>query len=197
MPKINRILIIDDEEKICDVVKKGLEKIGYFEVNIAMNGEDGIRAAKKLNPDLILLDIRMPRMDGIEVLKRLKEDKSTLEIPVIMLTAVLDNSAKEECLRLYDEMYLEKPVDLMVLKTKIEEVMEWKRGPGSLATFYSSKHSKTNHTDKRLKKYEKGVIRMSMQTIWGTIIVGVLLVILMKLSAVVVAFISTIRIVAN
>jgi two-component system, cell cycle response regulator len=54
---------------------------------------------------LILLDICMPGIDGLEVLKRLKEDKDTLEIPVIMLTALIENSIKK-CTRLYDEMYL-------------------------------------------------------------------------------------------
>jgi CheY-like chemotaxis protein len=124
MPKI---LIIDDEKGVCDVVKEGLEKMGDFQVSIAANGENGIRTAKRLKPDLILLDIRMPgKYDGIEVLKRLKEDEGTLAIPVVMLTAVLDDSIKEECSGLYDELYLEKPVDLAVLKTKIEEVLKWR-----------------------------------------------------------------------
>lgn len=129
MPGKKKILIIDDEEKICDIVKKGLEKIGYFEVSIAANGKDGIGLARRLKPHLILLDIRMPGIDGLEVLKRLKEDKDTLEIPVIMLTAVVENKIKEECARLYDEVFLEKPVEIAVLKTKIDEVLE-RRGIG-------------------------------------------------------------------
>ena len=121
-----KILIIDDEKGICDVVKKGLEKMGDFSVNVAMNGKDGVRTAKKLRPDLILLDIRMPGIDGIEVLKRLKENESTIAIPVIMLSAVLDESTKLECARLYDEIYLEKPIDMADLKTKIEKVFKWR-----------------------------------------------------------------------
>lgn len=122
MPK--KILIIDDEKMICDVVKKGLEIMGDFQVSIATNGKDGIGMAKRLNPDLILLDIRMPHMDGIEVLKTLKKDNSTIEIPVVMLTAVLDEASKIECSGEYDDLYLEKPIDLVVLKSKIEEVLK-------------------------------------------------------------------------
>lgn len=120
----NRILVIDDEARICDIVKQGLEKMGDFEVSIATNGKDGIKAANRIKPHLILLDIRMPGIDGLEVLKRLKTDVNTLEIPVIMLTAVLYDSTKLECAALYDEMYIEKPVDLTVLKIKIEEVLK-------------------------------------------------------------------------
>jgi DNA-binding response OmpR family regulator len=119
-----KVLIIDDEEGICDVVRMGLEKMGDFGVSVASNGKDGIEIAKRLRPHVILLDIRMPGLDGIEVLKRLKSNKETISIPVIMLTAVLDSSTKEECSGLFDELYLEKPVDLMVLKAKIEEVVK-------------------------------------------------------------------------
>jgi CheY-like chemotaxis protein/VanZ family protein len=148
-----RILIIDDEKSICDMVKKGLELMGDFEVSIETRGKGGIRAAKWLRPDLILLDICMPGMDGLEVLKRLKENnKDTITIPVIMLTAVSDGSTKEECARLYDEMYIEKPVEIIVLKAKIDEVLIRRQGPDSLPILHSPMHSKTMHGDKRLKR---------------------------------------------
>jgi len=92
-------------------------------------------------------------MDGLEVLKRLKENnEDTIAIPVIMLTAVLDDSTKEECARLYDEVYIEKPVGVTVLKTKIDEVLRRTWGDDSLPISHSPKHSKTMHGDKRLKK---------------------------------------------
>ena len=125
MPEKKRILIIDDEKSLCDMLKKGLELMGDFEVSIETSGKGGIRAAKWLKPDLILLDIHMPGMDGLEVLKRLKENnKDTIAIPVVMLTAVLDDSTKEGCARLYDEAYLEKPIGVTDLKAKIDEVLK-------------------------------------------------------------------------
>jgi len=121
---LKKILIIDDEKNICDLVKKGLEKMGDFNVSTATNGKDGIQEAKRVTPALIILDIRMPGIDGIEVLRRLKSDDSTMAIPVIMLTGVREDSAKEQCANEYNELYLEKPIELEVLKAKIEEVLK-------------------------------------------------------------------------
>ncbi|MCX5679534.1 MAG: VanZ family protein [Candidatus Omnitrophica bacterium] len=152
MSEKKKILIIDDEKSVCDVVKKGLELISDFDVSIATSGKAGIIAAKQIRPHLILLDIRMSRMDGIEVLKILKSDESTIGIPVVMLTAVLNGSTKEECNRLYDEMYIEKPVRITVLKTKIDEVIRRKWGEDdTLPILHGHKHPKTRHENKRFK----------------------------------------------
>ena len=67
-----QVLMIDDEKKICGIVKKGLELVGDFKVEIAHSGRDGLLLVKRLKPDIILLDIRMPEMDGLAVLKALK-----------------------------------------------------------------------------------------------------------------------------
>lgn len=83
-----RILIIDDEEDFCKMIKKNLEIRGKLLVDIATNGKDGIRLAKKIKPNLILLDVIMPEMDGSDVFSRIKDDKDTREIPVVFLTAV-------------------------------------------------------------------------------------------------------------
>jgi len=120
-----KILIIDDDKMMCDLITEFLGERGGYEVSSATNGKDGLRTAIKLQPHLIILDIMMPGIDGLEVLKKLKKDEKTVKIPVVMLTGVSDSSIKHECSRLYDEMYLEKPVELAVLKTKIEEVLKW------------------------------------------------------------------------
>ena len=88
-----RILIIDDEEDFREIVKKNLEISGEFLVDIAANGKDGIELAKKIKPDLILLDIIMPEMEGGEVFSRMKNDKDTEEIPIVFLTVAV---TKEE-----------------------------------------------------------------------------------------------------
>ncbi|MGA1790023.1 MAG: response regulator [bacterium] len=118
-----KILIIDDEEDLCKVTKLNLEFVGDFEVNIATSGRKGVKLAKKIRPDLIILDLIMPGMDGFEVLKRLKKDKDTMEIPVVMLSARKDDIYKSKAFELYDEFYLEKPIGHLQLKTKIEEVL--------------------------------------------------------------------------
>lgn len=84
-----RILIIDDEEDFCDLVKKNIEQTGEFQVHIATNGNDGIRLAGQIKPDLILLDIVMPEMDGGDVVSAIRSDKSTENIPIVFLTAIV------------------------------------------------------------------------------------------------------------
>lgn len=118
-----KILIIDDEADFCKLVKRNLELIGDFEVVIAGDGKQGFNSAKKLKPDLILLDIMMPRMDGFKVLEKLKSDMNTLAIPVIMLTAKGDEASKVKAAQLYDEEYIIKPIEAPELKTQIEEVL--------------------------------------------------------------------------
>jgi len=84
-----RILIIDDEEEFCNLVKKNLEQTGEFEVYIATNGDDGIRSARNIKPDLILLDIIMPDMDGTDVASLIKNDKSIKNTPIVFLSAIV------------------------------------------------------------------------------------------------------------
>lgn len=119
-----KILLIDDEQDLCAVFKKHLESGGGFEVATALSGKEGLREAKKNKPDLILLDIMMPVMDGLKVLETLKKDNETVRIPVIMLTALDDDLDKIKAAQLYDEEYITKPVNIDQLKLKIEEVLK-------------------------------------------------------------------------
>jgi len=119
-----RILLIDDEENFCLLVKKNLELLGSFEVYTATNGKEGIRVAQTIKPDLILLDISMPKMDGFEILKILKENDATMAIPAIMLTAKKDDATKDKASQLFDEDFITKPIEAYELKTKIENVLK-------------------------------------------------------------------------
>ena len=84
-----RVLIIDDEENFCKLVKKNIEQTGEFEVHIATNGDDGIRLAREIKPDLILLDVVMPGMDGGDVVSLIRDDKSIEDTPIVFLTAIV------------------------------------------------------------------------------------------------------------
>ena len=118
-----RILLIDDEESLCEVLKRGLERTGNYEVGFATDGKTGLLMARKGNPDLILLDVRMPKMSGIEVLRELKSNYPLSEIPVIMLSGLLDESTKKECNYQYSEEFVEKPVTIATLRDRIETVL--------------------------------------------------------------------------
>lgn len=123
---MKKILMIDDEGDMCLLVKQNLEMGGNYKVIVAHDGKNGISAARHEKPDLILLDIIMPGMGGFDVLRKLKEMNETCSIPVIMLTAIGTEEAKEKAMSLYNEEYIVKPVQTEVLKSKIEEVL--KRG---------------------------------------------------------------------
>ena len=118
-----KILIIDDEKDFTQMVKLNLEKSGRFEVFIENKSPHELAEAKRFTPDVILLDILMPEMDGFKVLELLKKDYNTISIPVVMLTAVMTDEAKAKSTSLYDEGYIEKPITAEELEREIEKVM--------------------------------------------------------------------------
>ena len=121
------ILLIDDDKDLCEMTKKVLEVYGGYKVVTAPDGKEGIKAAHMAKPDLILLDINMPQMNGMEVLKLLKESAETIKIPVVMLTAYNEDILKVEASQHYNEDYIVKPVKTEDLVDRIEKVLK-KRG---------------------------------------------------------------------
>lgn len=115
-----RILIVDDEPHIVRTLEDLLAAEGYI-VYKALDGKKALEQADAMQPDLILLDVMMPKMDGFEVLKRLKKNKNTMDIPVIMLTVKSTSADIEEGISLYAEKYLTKPFDSDVLLKEIEK----------------------------------------------------------------------------
>ncbi len=93
MPTNKKILLVDDDETLCQMYQDRLEA-SNFEVEVVHNGEDGFKKAKEIKPDLILLDIMMPKVNGYEVYRRLKNEESTSSIPVIFLTALIKDEKK-------------------------------------------------------------------------------------------------------
>jgi len=84
-----KILIIDDEENFCKLVKKNIEQTGEFDVYIATNGEGGIRLVREIKPNLVLLDIVMPGMDGADVAAQIRDDESIQYTPIVFFTAIV------------------------------------------------------------------------------------------------------------
>ena len=117
-----KILVVDDEEDFSFLLKKNLERFSY-QVLVALSGKKGLQLAKRHKPDLIFLDIMMPGINGMEVLKQLKSNIKTLSIPVIMLTGRDDQESKKLAASLYNEDYLVKPVELEELQARIEKVL--------------------------------------------------------------------------
>ena len=125
MSYFKKILVIDDEESIGVVVKRNLELTGEFSVFVAENGKDGITLAKLEKPDLILLDVMMPDMDGQDVAKALEQEPTTKAIPIIFLTAIVthDDIGGESMAGIGGHNYIAKPVSAAKLITCIKKVL--------------------------------------------------------------------------
>ena len=105
---MSKILVVDDHEEIRDALAAILDEEGH-EVVHAENGVVGLKVARSENPDVILLDIAMPQMDGLEVLRQLKADPATESISVIMVTAQGDRHAMVCAVQLGTRDYITKP----------------------------------------------------------------------------------------
>jgi len=128
MPNV-KILVVDDEADVRKVVSARLKKAD-FDVSTASDGKEGLISAKKGLPDLILLDIVMPGIDGYEVAERLRKDEKTSLIPIIMLTAKASSDDKIKALKMGIEDYITKPYDANELIARVEAVLRrTKKGP--------------------------------------------------------------------
>lgn len=114
-----KILLIEDEEPIRELIAMTLEASGFANVRTAADGEEGLRIARKQLPDLILLDLMLPGIDGLTVCRRLKSEESTRNIPVIMLTAKSEESDIVVGLELGASDYITKPFSRKVLVARI------------------------------------------------------------------------------
>src|SRR5437868_2404848 len=126
-----KILAVDDERHIVRLVEVNLQRAGY-EVVTAYDGREALEKIKSENPDLVVLDVMMPYMDGFEVLKNLKADPQTAEIPVIMLTAKAQDADVFRGWQSGVDCYLTKPFNPMELLTFVKRIFDSQSAtPGS------------------------------------------------------------------
>ena len=116
------ILVVDDEQDLLDLIEYNLRQEGY-EVILAEDGQEGIQKAREHMPDLVLLDIMMPQMDGIEVCDRMREDPDLSHIPIIFLTARSDEKTEIEGLNKGADDYITKPISTNKLVSRIKAVL--------------------------------------------------------------------------
>ena len=127
MPK-EKILVVDDEEDILELVRYNLTKEG-FNVLCASTGEEGLNAAKSKLPDLIILDLMLPGIDGLDVARSLKSEKNTKDIPVIMLTAKGEEADIVTGLELGADDYISKPFSPRILTARVRAVLRRRSKP--------------------------------------------------------------------
>ena len=117
-----KILIIEDDPSFSRAINHIIEKEGY-DVVTATNGMTGLRMAKEENPDLLVLDVMLPGLDGFEICNRLRSEPETASLPIIMLSAKGQEADKATGLKVGANEYLTKPVDRVLLLDKIASLL--------------------------------------------------------------------------
>ncbi len=117
-----KILLVEDEKQLSNVIAKGLKKSSYV-VDQAFDGEEALELLYINNYNLVVLDLNLPKVDGLEVLKKIREDDN--ELKVIILSARNQTEDKVKGLRLGANDYLEKPFDFLELVARIENLLRW------------------------------------------------------------------------
>ena len=118
-----KILLIDDEDDIRTVAQMSLQAVGGFQVLLAAGGKEGLDISAREKPDLILLDVMMPGLDGPSILKQLKENPESANIPVVFLTAKAQQMELDQLKSMGAAGVLTKPFDPMKLPEQIREFL--------------------------------------------------------------------------
>ena len=125
-PARPKILIVDDEEDILDLLQYNLSRED-FETVVARDGEEALAKAGQERPDLIILDIMMPKLDGLEVCRRLRQDAELRTIPILMLTARAEEGDHVRGLDVGADIYLAKPISVPVLLSQTKALLRGAR----------------------------------------------------------------------
>ncbi|MFN0055370.1 MAG: response regulator [Planctomycetales bacterium] len=118
----SKLLIADDNHQNCELLDAYLSEEGY-QIEMVFDGQQTLDAVRKSQPDLILLDIMMPKMSGYEVCQRLKGDAATRDIPIVMVTALAEMGDIEKAVNAGADDFLTKPVNKLELTTRVKSLL--------------------------------------------------------------------------
>jgi two-component system, cell cycle response regulator DivK len=124
----SRILVVEDNERNLKLVRDVLQFAGY-EVISARSGEQGVALAREQAPDLVLMDLQLPAMDGTEALRILRDDPLTREIPIVAVTAFAMKNDRERALDAGFDSYLEKPISVRAFPELVRGFLDRKEHP--------------------------------------------------------------------
>ncbi len=160
-----KILVVDDEKPIRDVLEDILTLQGY-EVAQAKNGMEALDMMKKNAPDVMLLDINMPGLDGLEVTRRVKKDKSLQHIPLVIVSGLDDMQARIEALKLGANDYLLKPFHVEELKARVRSLVKVKAYNDHMSTYQKKLESDVRERTRDLKMALEKLKKSSLDTIY-------------------------------
>ena len=130
-PSKSTILVVDDNSQNLELLQAYLEDL-RCKVITAVDGLEAMKAVTQHNPDLILLDIMMPRMSGFEVCRRLKQNPATADIPVVMVTALNELGDIERAVAVGTDDFLSKPINKLELLTRVKSLLRVRHLKGEL-----------------------------------------------------------------
>jgi two-component system alkaline phosphatase synthesis response regulator PhoP len=128
----SRVLVVDDNPQNLELLQAYMEELPNVQTLTATNGLEALEQVARHNPDLVLLDIMMPRMSGFEVCKKLKESEATKDIPVVMVTALNELADIERGVECGTDDFLTKPVNRLELLTRVRSLLRVRHLKGEL-----------------------------------------------------------------
>ena len=159
------ILVVDDEEMNRNLIEAMLIPLGY-EVIFAQNGIEALDKAREEYPDVVLLDIMMPGMNGYEVAKRLKEGEETKIIPIVMVTALSELQDRVKALDAGADDFLTKPVDNIELRARINSLLKVKAYNDHMRNYQREFEDEVAKRTEQLRKSFEKIKKVSLDTIY-------------------------------
>lgn len=126
---MNRVLLVDDDRNIRRIAQIALAEVGHLQVTLASSGQEALNLVQHEQPDLVLLDVMMPEMDGFATLIKLQKDPKTSAIPVIFMTASVTDDEQQQYRTLGVRGVIVKPFDPMTLTEQIKQILDAGDGP--------------------------------------------------------------------
>jgi len=159
MPK-EKILVVDDEEDILELLKYNLSREGY-QVLCTTSGEKTLNLVKAETPDLIVLDLMLPGMDGLEVARRLKDNDNTKNVPIVMLTAKGEEADIVTGLELGADDYVTKPFSPRILLARVRAVLRRKKQESQDKTAMIQTHSLVIHPGRHEVRVNDDLVQLT------------------------------------
>jgi putative two-component system response regulator len=160
-----KILAVDDEQRNLKLVESILLPQGY-EVIPALSGKEALQKVNKFEPDVILLDIMMPEMDGFEVARRLKEREATSIIPIVMLTSLQEVQDRVRALEVGADDFLSRPVDHAELRMRIKSLLKVKAHNDHMQNYQKELEAEVDHRTGQLQQAVEQLRLASLDTIY-------------------------------
>ena len=160
-----KVLVVDDEDRNLRLMEAMLLPLGY-EVSLAHDGEEALEKVREIPPDVILLDIMMPKIDGFEVAKKLKEGEGSKIIPIVMVTALREVEVRVKALEMGADDFLAKPVDKTELQARVNSLLKVKAYNDHMRNYQKELEAEVARRTKQLRQALEKIKVASLDTIF-------------------------------